>query len=99
MPIRTHPVERLRLLFERLVEARAAHRRQLGRRLDPTRIRRSREESLAALENYVGALYRCGLPIPPALHRDLQLLRGLCAGPRRGIPRVPAVTGSDPGSR
>jgi len=39
-----------------------------------------RRATLKALENYTGALHQRGWPTPPQMHRDIQLLRGLCGG-------------------
>lgn len=77
----------LRALFDRVAEAKAVHRRQLGRRMEPALVDSTRAEFLVALEEYVAALTRSGLPIPPSMQRDLTLLRGLCDRARGGYRR------------
>jgi hypothetical protein len=72
----------LRNLLQDVIRTRAEHRHELGKRFDPTLILSTREASLSALEAYVAALEERRLPIPPTMHRDLKLLRILCAEAR-----------------
>jgi hypothetical protein len=74
----------LQRLLNEMKAARAAHRQALGGRLDTVQIEATRAEAWAALEAYVSALHARRLPIPPPLHRDLEILRGLWAPSKRG---------------
>lgn len=78
-----HSTADLQRLLDDMKSTKVAHRLALGGRLDLFRIESTRSESLVALEAYVSALDARGLPIPPPLHRDLDLLRRLCAPSRR----------------
>ena len=49
-----------------------ARRRGARLEIDP-----SRENLLAALENYAAAIERSGAPLPPRLHAELSLYRNL----------------------
>jgi hypothetical protein len=80
----------LRWLFEQVVVARSRHRQQLRERTDLLAIAATREATLAALEDYASAIVRQGLPVPPAVNRDLRLLRALCeSGLRQAAVSLP----------
>jgi hypothetical protein len=72
----------LQRLFDEVTRTRTEHRHELGNRVDASVVFATREASLAALENYVDALQARHLPTPPTMHRDLKLLRILCADAR-----------------
>jgi hypothetical protein len=80
-------------LFDALVQARSEHRHELGKRMDPTLVLLTRRAWLAALEAYADALATRCLPTPPAVHRDIEILRLLCAHvvPRKGGPSQQAA--------
>ncbi|WP_244931877.1 hypothetical protein [Nocardioides sp. W7] len=74
---RTGTPESLAHLNRRLHEARqrvADRRTGRGHRDE---LARAHRELLAALEDFTGALVERGLPVPPALHTELQLHRDL----------------------
>lgn len=69
----------LQRLSDEVTEAKVRHREALGGRLNAFLVEATRTEWLSALESYVSALQSCRLPIPPTLHRDMTMLRALCA--------------------
>jgi hypothetical protein len=72
----------LQQLYDEVTRTRTEHRHELGNRVDAAVVFATREASLEALENYVAALQERHLPTPPTMHRDLKLLRMLCADAR-----------------
>jgi hypothetical protein len=73
----------LRPLLEEVFRTRAARvegQKQKG--ATPQSLLPVRRAALRALEDYDLALRRHGWPTPPAMHRDIELLRALC-GTRR----------------
>jgi hypothetical protein len=73
----------LRRLLAEMKQAQVRHRRELRGRVDTLRVTATREDALAALELYADALLARRLPVPPAMQRDLRLLRVLCPKARR----------------
>jgi hypothetical protein len=78
--------QELRHLLEEVIRTKAEHRDELGRRINPTLIFSTREASLTALEDYVFFLEALRLPVPPRMHRDLEILRVLCLEIRNPRP-------------
>jgi len=68
----------LRRLLEEVTRTKAEHRDELSRPINPALISSTREASLTAMEDYVCFLEALHLPVPPRMHRDLEILRVLC---------------------
>jgi hypothetical protein len=79
----THHDGELQQLLDDLKRARSSHRDALRGRVDTPHVESTRADTLVAAEAYVSALHERRLPIPPRLHRDLVILRILCAPPGR----------------
>jgi hypothetical protein len=65
-------------LFDDITRARDDHRRELGKRMDPTLVSFTRRAWRDALVRYVAGLEERSLPTPPTIHRDLEILEALC---------------------
>jgi hypothetical protein len=72
----------LQWLFDEIRHARAEHRRELSKRVNLTLIHFTRLAWRDALVQYVAGLETRRLPTPPAIHRDIQILKALCRSPR-----------------
>ncbi|MGC4112521.1 MAG: hypothetical protein QM747_19280 [Nocardioides sp.] len=75
----------LRHFLEEVRRAQEAYDAELHRRPHPgeVQVTATRNAVLVALEDYASALGQQNLPVPPKMHRDLQMLRILCANGRR----------------
>ncbi|HEX3931069.1 MAG TPA: hypothetical protein VHW64_10205 [Nocardioides sp.] len=79
MPVTT----RLRDLLGEVRRTRVAYDLELHRRRpEAYQVNATRLAVLMALEDYASALGQQNLPVPPKMHRDLKMLRLLCAQTR-----------------
>lgn len=80
----------LRRLLAEVLRTKARLRQELQGRAGSPELSHAREAALEALESYAAALERRSWPVPPRMHHDLCLLRGLCGqpGPTRAVRRA-----------